>query len=411
MVKQKTRWEKIRKFFNDVHLWLGLSSGLILVLICFSGTVYVFNEELSEMATPHLYTVEAGAKRLPAEQFIATVEAHSGGKLSSVKIPDNPRSSYQYSVKMPGDNSRGGTAYMVNPYTGEILGNSKEPNGVKDFMRDMFSLHRWLLLDKIEEPLLSGYTNRELGSMISGWATIIFTLGCLTGFIIWFPKKIRNWKQGLKVKFSSNWKRLNHDLHNTLAFYSLIFLLIMGLTGPQWSFQWYRDGLQKSLGTYQPKDAPKPKGPKSAKPADGNFQIASISGLLAQADEQLPYKGDYVLTIPADSSSALVVNKYKTGFFAPAAPNRLSFDQFSGALLKTDIFSDKPFNERVAGSIKALHIGTVYGTFTKIIYFITCLIATSLPITGTLIWWNKLKKKKRTKPKPVAVPARELVNA
>ena len=36
----------------------------------------------------------------------------------------------------------------------------------------------------------------------------------------------------------------------------------------------------------------------------------------------------------------------------------------------------------------------MFNTFSKIIYFITCLIATSLPITGIFIWINKMKKKK-----------------
>ena len=63
---------------------------------------------------------------------------------------------------------------------------------------------------------------------------------------------------------------------------------------------------------------------------------------------------------------------------------------------KTDIFRNKPFNERVAGSIKAIHVGNVYGTFTKILYFFACLIATSLPVTGTLIWVNKLKQRRKT---------------
>jgi uncharacterized iron-regulated membrane protein len=62
-------------------------------------------------------------------------------------------------------------------------------------------------------------------------------------------------------------------------------------------------------------------------------------------------------------------------------------------VIKVDRFADMPFNERVSGSIKALHIGDVYGMFSKIIYFLACLIATSLPITGTLIWLNKMKKK------------------
>ena len=58
MAKQeisKTRWQKLRKLINDIHLWLGLGSGLIVIAVCFSGTVYVFNTELTEKAAPHLY--------------------------------------------------------------------------------------------------------------------------------------------------------------------------------------------------------------------------------------------------------------------------------------------------------------------------------------------------------------------
>ncbi|MDR3273390.1 MAG: PepSY domain-containing protein, partial [Flavobacteriaceae bacterium] len=36
--------------------------------------------------------------------------------------------------------------------------------------------------------------------------------------------------------------------------------------------------------------------------------------------------------------------------------------------------------------------GEVFGTFSKILYFLACLIGTSLPVTGTLIWLNKMKK-------------------
>ena len=44
---QKTGWQRVRKLINDIHLWLGLSSGLVLIVVCFSGTVYVFNTELT----------------------------------------------------------------------------------------------------------------------------------------------------------------------------------------------------------------------------------------------------------------------------------------------------------------------------------------------------------------------------
>lgn len=407
--RQKFSWQRIRKFVNDIHLWLGLGSGLIVIAICFSGTIYVYNTELTEMAASHLYKVDQplGLERIAPEQLMGKVQEIGGGKVTSVNVPADPGRTYQFSVKKEGDKSRFGTTYMVNPYTGEIVGSSQEKNSTKEFMGTMFSLHRWLLLDRIETPIVEGLTNRELGSRISGWATIIFTLGCITGLIIWFPQRLRSWRQGLRIKFNGNWKRLNHDLHNSLAFYALFFLLLMGLTGPQWSFPWYRDGLQKTLGTYKPKPAETEKSPKNegekAKPA-GNILLAeersaslNLTAYIATANQSLPYKGNYLITIPSDSKTPVNISKTRVGFFAPAAGDRLTLDQKTATLVKLDIFREKPFNERIAGSIKALHVGNVYGGFTKLLYFLACLIATTLPVTGTLIWLNKLKKKKRRK--------------
>ncbi len=425
-ITQKTRWQRTRKFFNDIHLWLGLSSALIVIAVCFSGTVYVFNTELTEKAASHLYKVKpvAGKQRIAVDSLLEKVKKEIGGTIASVIIPAELNRTYQFNVKKKEDSTaRGGTTYMVNPYTGAIVGNSKEKNGTKEFMGTMFSLHRWLLLDKVKKPIFKGIENRKLGSMITGWATIIFTLGCITGLIIWFPQKVKHWRQGLKIKWNAGWKRVNHDLHNSLAFYSLIFLLLMGLTGPQWSFEWYRTGLQKTLGTYKPaeggkggerrpggeggerkegqargerKDGERKKESRTDTTALATVQL-SVADYVSEADKLLAYSGNYVITLPADADAKTMITKTKLGFFAPAAGDRITMDPKNGKVVKLDIFKKKPFNERVAGSIKAIHVGNVYGTFTKILYFLACLIATSLPITGTMIWLNKMKKKTKNK--------------
>jgi len=389
-------WKNIRKIFNKIHLYGGLVSGLVLIVVCLTGTLYVYNTELTEWSAPHLYKAGpvSGNGRIPVEQLIPLVESASGGKVTGIVIPASPERNYQFNVRKKDDNSRNGTGYFVDPYSGKIAGNNAEPNRMKEFMRDMFSLHRWLMLDRVEKPIVSGMTNRELGSFITGWATILFTIGCITGLVIWFPPRIRNWKQGLKIKFRANWKRVNHDLHNTLAFYSLIFLLLMGLTGPFWSFPWYREGLQKTLGTYKPQNTPAPEEVKSTPTGDG--KTVSLSEILSKTNETFPFNGDVSIAFPGKPDGVITVSKYRSGFFAPAAADKLMFDSYSGELLKKDIFSEKPFNQRVAGSIKALHVGNVYGGFTKLLYFFACLIATSLPITGTLIWINKFKKKPKT---------------
>jgi len=446
-MKQSTptsAWQITRKLFNDIHLWLGLASGIIVILVCLSGTLYVFNTEVKEMATPELYKVgrTAGAVALPIEELIGKVKANTGGKVVSVKIPSDPNRTYQFMVKMKEEKKEGEdnskisaaglvkkgekskeekdktekgkagkdkpaegkrpSAFAVNQYTGEVIGNISETKSTAaSFMKTMFSLHRWLLLDKIEKPIFGELENRKLGSYISGAATILFTLGVITGMVIWFPQRLKSWKQGLKVKWTGSWKRTNHDLHNSLGFYACIFLFLMGITGPQWSFPWYREALRKTLGTYQPEGFEPPKDPVSVIKAGTAGAPLSIADYLKKADAVLPYPGDYNISLPKDSISAIAITKNKVGFFAPSAGDKLLLDQYTAGVLKIDVFKDKPFNERISGSIKALHLGDVYGMFTKIIYFLACLIATSLPITGTLIWLNKMKKKtKKVKQKP-----------
>ena len=401
-------WPKLRKFLNDVHLWIGLPSGIIVLLICLTGTIYVFNTEIREVSSPELYKVEqaVNAQKLSADVLIAAVSSETGGQVTSIKITADPERSYVLTVMKP-EESTGNTAasanekstppspriqYWVNPYSGKILGSSADKNAVAEFMQMMFSLHRWLLLDRIEEPIFGELPNKKLGSYISGTATILFTFGVITGIIIWFPQKIRNWKQGLKIKWNANWKRVNHDIHNSLGFYSCIFLFMMGITGPQWSFEWYRTGLRRTLGTYQAPEAPKPETPRSDTSSINRIKTVALTDYIKSVDKVLDYKGDLTITMPADSSEAVLINKTKTGFFAPAAADKIYLDQYTSALIKTELFSEKPLNERISNSIKALHVGDVYGKFSKIIYFLACLIATSLPVTGTLIWINKMKK-------------------
>ena len=183
--RKSESWPRIRKFFNDVHLWLGLISGIIIFLVCISGTIYVFNTEIREMAAPHLYKVEhSKQEKLSIEQLMSLVKKESGGNVTSVKIPSNPERSYTITVKkehepdqrggarkmkgrkeksaveiqntvskaenssksnLPGKGVKAagpvgggpggrGTPYMINPYTGEILGDTQSKTGATEFM-------------------------------------------------------------------------------------------------------------------------------------------------------------------------------------------------------------------------------------------------------------------------------------
>lgn len=448
---------KVRKFFNDIHLWGGLISGIVVFIVCITGTIYTYNTELRALAMPEFNKVKVEGEKKSADQLLTAITAELNGKVVGVKVPyaDNSPTFFMYNKKEKDEEGnerkpetakaqegqkpentkelkeektsekpqkaeeaklaegkgpkkaapagpgggRGPRANQlaVNPYTGQIIG---DPSDVKtktaEFMQKMFSLHRWLLLNEIEEPIIEGVENRKLGSWITGSATLLFLFGVITGIVIWFPNKMRAWKNGLNIRWSANWKRLNHDLHNTLGFYSCIILFLMAVTGPFWSFDWYRAGWQKTWGTYKSPDAPKEEKAAllSTLPADGRKPM-SIEETILAVNKVLPYEGDVTINFAKDSVGTVSISKNRTGFFAPSAGDRLTLDQYSGEVLERDVFREKPFNQRASASIKALHIGDIYGPFTKLLYFISCLIATSLPVTGVMIWINKMKKTKK----------------
>ncbi|MEQ9442553.1 MAG: PepSY-associated TM helix domain-containing protein [Cyclobacteriaceae bacterium] len=383
---EQSAWKKTRKLFNDFHLWMGIGAGLILFVVCLTGTVYTFSSEIQEMLEPEKYEVvlQPEMEHLAAEEIIQRIEqALPEGNVSSLRIPADETRSYEASVRKEGE--RRGTTYLIDPYTAEIKGTTQGAGS--EFFMVVFRLHRWLLLDT------------EVGRPIVGVATLIFVFIILTGMVIWFPQRIKSWKQGLRIKFSGGWKRMNHDLHNALGFYSSFLLLIMALTGLQWSFEWYRTGLQTVLGAERNGGHGPGPGTDETAPAVAETKASTLSAadFLKIADEVLPYEGDYRISLPQNTQDPVAITKYKTGFFAPSAGDQLELNAYSGETLKMDIFSEKPWNAQVARSIKALHVGDFYGTFSKTLYFISCLIATSLPVTGTIIWINKLRKKSKRK--------------
>lgn len=371
---------------------MGLGSGLVLFIVCLTGTIYTFRAEIERWMEPDKYYSQNNPASAPlaVDSVIAIIEREQQGKVTSIVVPGNREMNWQVSVKKeapakkrqekdtkaaPGGRPK---TLFVNPATGAVEG--EQGGSTSEFFTTVMQLHRWLLMED------SG------GKIIVGVATLIFVFLILSGLVIWFPAKLRYWKQGFTIKTKAGWKRINHDLHNTLGFYSFLLLLVMALTGLCWSFEWYRDGVSEVLGAKVFRG--RNEKPLLSKDSLGGM-TASYQSMLAESNRLFPYAGNSRLTIPEGGSTAVTITKSATGFFSSAGSDKAQFDRYSGTLLKKEAFSDKALNVQIADSIRQIHTGEIFGTFSKIIYFIVCLIATSLPVTGTMIWVNKMKKKKK----------------
>ena len=126
-----------------------------------------------------------------------------------------------------------------------------------------------------------------------------------------------------------------------------------------------------------------------------NEQIP-VENILTIANDIFDYEGNTTITLPKTETETYSITKRKVSGWSPVTSDKLIID-IDGTVLKEEWFNDKPLNVQIASLIKPIHTGQIFGTFSKIIYFIACLIATSLPLTGTIIWLNKLKKKRKRK--------------
>lgn len=385
----------MKKLFRIIHLYLGLAAGLVITIACFTGAVLVFEKELQEAFHSERYFVQPSGNPLPLEQLVQNVKRDvPEARIASVKIYHDPSRSAEIGVSLPPkETSASGPTgggrpqavpsggrpthtLFVNQYSGEVL---DVYSYRETFFYTMFALHRWLL-----------GPNDGIGKYIVGVSTLIFLFILITGVILWWPKTRKVLAQRLKVKWDGNWKRLNHDFHIVLGFYSAIFLFIFAFTGLAWSFQWFNKGIYTV--TRSTMESPEP--PVSAYQA-GKAPI-TLDQAYRVAKEQIGDVEFYNVRAPQDSAGVFAVNVLPARAHESATDNYY-IDQYSGQVTGSLKFADKNLGQRVRGSFKPIHTGSIYGLPSKIIGFITCLLGATFPITGVILWINRLRKEKKKK--------------
>ena len=139
----------MKAFFRNIHLYLSLAAGLVIVVACFTGAVLVFEDELQHAFNKERYFVQPQAQQLPIEVLVKNLkQTVPSAKINSVKIYTNTSRTVEisYSEKIPNGNQKNNSAIVgkrkkensnnttkkaqqdgtkitafVNPYTGNIV--------------------------------------------------------------------------------------------------------------------------------------------------------------------------------------------------------------------------------------------------------------------------------------------------
>lgn len=401
--KKKNNKSLFKRISAWLHLWLGLASGIIVIIVSLTGCMYVFENEIKDMIEDWRFVEPQQKAFLLPSQLVTLADQHMKGKhASSVTFSGKGEAAmvgYFTPAKAPKTKEkglkpkrrRGGvfTTLYMNPYTGEILKEkSVSRTDSPDFFRFMLNGHRALWLPY------------DIGRPIVGVAVLIFVVLLISGLVLWWPvkwiKSIRD--KSFKIKWSASFKRVNYDMHNVLGFYSMIFLLFISLTGLVWSFEWFSKSLYwVTSGGKELVDVRKE--PTSDTTQVRPFRLSAADQIWMKLKKENPQAAGILISIPekpADVIGAFVYQKMNTFYNM----DRFSYDQQSLKEIKTKSpFAGKYIEANIPDKIRRMnydiHVGAVLGLPGKIMAFFASLISASLPVTGFLIWWGKKKKSKK----------------
>lgn len=362
-----------KKNIGFLHLWLGLASGLIVFIVALTGSILVFEEEIDSFINPEFYKVSTiGTKKMPVDFYLASIEKqYRITALDRIQTYADPART----VIMTGtDIDKKDQILSVDPYRGKVLAAIPEKTR---FFSIILDLHRHLILG-------------EAGKFITGCSCLIFIFMLLSGLILWWPKKMKNLKQRLTVKWNASFKRVNWDFHSNFGFYSFLFLLIISLTGLTWSFKWFESGIYLLADGTAKKTSAKVENPTKTDPKlDKAFFYQNI---LSKTENIYKYKGDTQIRIPSDTINSIMVIKLNLEKSIPNISSMAYFDKYTGKLLKIRPYQSFSNGDKIRRLIYPIHTGSIYGYPTKIVAFLVCLFAATLPITGFLIWLGRKKK-------------------
>lgn len=385
-----------------LHLWMGLTSGLIVFIVSITGCIYVFEKDIRHFTQRYQF-VEAQEKpflpptqlrQMTAAQVFGNKADSLGKRLANVTYYGSKDKAATVSYADP---VKGPALFYVNPYDGKLL--YKKYNN-SDFFRFILKGHMYLWLDK------------EIGKPVISTAVLIFVLLLISGLIMWWPKNLKkaNANKSFKIKWKASFKRVNYDLHNVLGFYVLAVALVIALTGLVWGFEWWAKS--SYWITSGGKSLPEFKRPFS--------DTSTLTALYTQPEDRIwqqaqrehataAQAGALQIQFPLKKSDPIGVmynpedgTHYRRGF--------CYFDRYTLAELKGggglyNIPYDKaPTADKIHRMNYDVHVGAILGWPGKILAFFASLICASLPITGFMVWWGK--KKKKTK---AALPKKELL--
>lgn len=357
----------MRKTLLKLHLYLGLTAGLFLLLLGLTGSIMSFESDIDHWVHPSLWYVAPGGQPLPESELVARVEKHfAPAKVHAIQIlPQNNL------AQMMGLTDR--SAITVNPYNGAVLGRQVGPNRTQVVLNWIHQLHL---------RLASNPRTRfgEAAKLAISYAGLVLCILVPTGFILWLRTKRTSvqWKK-------SSWFRRCFDLHHVIGLYAGLFLFVAAFTGVLIGFDFGEKAIYALTHSQRPAFGVAPKPAQIPGPA-----AVTLDQAMDTARRTIPSAPIEIALLPQNSKGAYEFIMRVPEETSGSPHSTVAVDPHTGQVLQVRNFLTDSQGFRWIRFNRSIHTGDIWGLPGHILVSLSSLLLVAMVITGIVIWLKKL---------------------
>ncbi|CAL2106985.1 Uncharacterized iron-regulated membrane protein [Tenacibaculum sp. 190524A02b] len=355
---------KLNQWLWKWHFLAGIISLPFVLVLSITGAVYLFNPEVEKEVKSKAQLVSKKQGKLISYQKQWQVAKKNMKKRPTAMIIPNEKG---MGVEFVSGRFSHKSSLFVDPYTGNAMG-SFSPKST------------WMYtVRKLHGELLGGKVGTKIVELIACWMIVLI----ITGLYVWWPFK-RGIQGVFTIRFKEGKRILFRDMHAVLGFWMSFLLLLTLAGGLPWTdvfggnFKW----VQKVTNTGYPKTW-SGRGLKSEvgeKPLslDDMFLIAKKQNL----------EGVISIGLPKSEASTFSVSNetYNLG-----ARKMLHFDQYTGALIKSHVWSDVGVLMRARMWVMAFHQGQ-FGSWNWCLMFGIAIVLTIMSLAAIISYLYRKPK-------------------
>lgn len=344
---------RVRQWLRQVHLWGGLSLGLVYALIALSGSVLSLQGPLLRVLHPELAAHALPTRTQQAAVLARIVRDWSTQGLRNSDLPTAALPSWQLYFD-------GGVRRYLDPVSGELL-LTRAPN-----TDVLLALRYW------HTNLLGGQTGETLLGVL-GWATVLLLL---SGLVLWWPRRGR--LRAHLTPYAQPPARRWLSWHRALGALSLPLLLVVTLTG---TLMVYHGGSKHALQVLFA-DAPAIPPPAPIPARDTAIDWAAV---LAAAQHALPGAELHRVALPNANDGRVSVRARAADEWHSVGRSVVWLDPYRTRVLSVVDATKEDAGARLGNALYPLHVG---GTdkFWWAVVLLSGLLPPFFLVTGFLYW-------------------------